>query len=258
MSERPQRVGVALAGHHRGKTRGAPPKAKLADRPRSRGSEASVSLDAATKAGRRTRPSSATERPRLGLSRNDVLDLVLAAAERDGASPAYARVLRGAADVFGSTPVSAVSIEMILDASRVSRRTFYQFFEGKEAVLDALLAVIASMWIASAQKAVEATPTERALVQAHADAFRLGGYLLRTLVAEALAAARAPVATRFDALVTALAEIHASLQPKASREALRARTVAVIAILLDRGIDPDSEMRETSEVVDQALAIFAV
>src|SRR5690606_5973573 len=51
---------------------------------------------------------------------------------------ARTRILQGAAYVFASVGVRAASVEDVLKASGVSRRTFYRFYENKESVMVAL------------------------------------------------------------------------------------------------------------------------
>ncbi len=51
---------------------------------------------------------------------------------------ARTRILQGAAYVFADAGVRAASVEDILKASGVSRRTFYRFYESKESVMVAL------------------------------------------------------------------------------------------------------------------------
>lgn len=61
------------------------------------------------------------------------------AADVSGASDAVrSRILRGAARVFGERGYSATSVETILEAAQVSRRTFYRTFRSKEDVLRTL------------------------------------------------------------------------------------------------------------------------
>ena len=55
-----------------------------------------------------------------------------------GESSARARILQGAANVFAASGVRAPSVEDILRASGISRRTFYRFYQNKEDVLVAL------------------------------------------------------------------------------------------------------------------------
>lgn len=54
------------------------------------------------------------------------------------AVPVRSRILRGAATVFGVRGYGASSVEAILDAAQVSRRTFYRTFRSKEDVLRTL------------------------------------------------------------------------------------------------------------------------
>jgi AcrR family transcriptional regulator len=57
----------------------------------------------------------------------------------DAASdPVRTRILRGAAGVFGERGYGATSVEAILEAAHVSRRTFYRTFRSKEDVLRSL------------------------------------------------------------------------------------------------------------------------
>jgi AcrR family transcriptional regulator len=52
-----------------------------------------------------------------------------------GESAVRTMVLQGGATVFAEQGVRAASVEDILKAARISRRTFYRFFDGKEDVL---------------------------------------------------------------------------------------------------------------------------
>src|SRR4051794_1966650 len=58
-----------------------------------------------------------------------------------GEDTVRSRILQGAAAVFAAQGARLPSVEDILTASGVSRRTFYRFFDGKEAVLLALYCV---------------------------------------------------------------------------------------------------------------------
>lgn len=55
-----------------------------------------------------------------------------------GAENAKAMILVGAAQVFAEQGARSVSVENLLTAAGVSRRTFYRFYKGKEAVMEAL------------------------------------------------------------------------------------------------------------------------
>lgn len=62
------------------------------------------------------------------------------------------RIIEGAAALFAETGVGDATVQGVLDRARVSRRTFYQYFDGKEDVLaavydrwvDGLVAVVAA------------------------------------------------------------------------------------------------------------------
>ncbi|HEY6561659.1 MAG TPA: TetR/AcrR family transcriptional regulator [Polyangiaceae bacterium] len=61
-----------------------------------------------------------------------------ASGEQLGEDTARAMILQGAARVFGQRGVRLATVEDILTAARVSRRTFYRLYEGKEDVMLAL------------------------------------------------------------------------------------------------------------------------
>jgi AcrR family transcriptional regulator len=226
-------------------------------RVRERAPEARASLSAATRTRVVRGPAVEEDAPRVGLSRAEALDIVLERAEAEGASPAYARILRGAADVFGRVGVESASVELILEAAGLSRRTFYQFFENKAQVLDALLAIIASIWRTDAARALAAAPRIETLAQVFIRAFRLGGFLLRALFAEALRP-HSPLAPRYDAMLDALTKTTlASLAHADARHArTRATIVAMIAIIMDSGIDPESRADTCRDVESRLCALF--
>ena len=59
-----------------------------------------------------------------------------------GGTPATRdRILSGAADVFEDRGLRGVTVKDLMDGASVSRRTFYQYFAGIDAVLDALYAL---------------------------------------------------------------------------------------------------------------------
>ncbi len=75
--------------------------------------------------------------------RTKALDFLLKTAVGLGVSHSYASILQGAADVVGLHGVE-VSVQDILKASNVSRRTFYQAFKNRDQVLMTLYALIQS------------------------------------------------------------------------------------------------------------------
>ncbi|HKU42052.1 MAG TPA: TetR/AcrR family transcriptional regulator [Polyangiales bacterium] len=94
------------------------------------------------------------------------------------------RILRGAAKVFGERGYGASSVEAILDAAGVSRRTFYRTFRSKEDVLRTLFDNSVQMLIRAVreapgqQKAPDAGSAVDAYLRVHANAGPLARVLL--------------------------------------------------------------------------------
>ena len=93
-------------------------------------------------------------------------------AAEDGAAPngkrtdAYSlrsRIIGKAAGVFGKRGAADTTVEDILRAAGVSRRTFYRFFQSKEDVLDALHEIGCNMLIGAARQVatMPGEPVER-------------------------------------------------------------------------------------------------
>ena len=62
------------------------------------------------------------------------------------------RIIGKAAGVFGKLGAADSTVEDILKAAGVSRRTFYKFFQSKEDVLDALHEIGCNMLIGAARQ----------------------------------------------------------------------------------------------------------
>jgi AcrR family transcriptional regulator len=73
------------------------------------------------------------------------------------------RIIGKAAGVFGKRGAADTTVEDILRAASVSRRTFYRFFQSKEDVLDALHEIGCNMLIGAARQvaALPGDPVER-------------------------------------------------------------------------------------------------
>ncbi|MCB9476829.1 MAG: TetR/AcrR family transcriptional regulator [Deltaproteobacteria bacterium] len=65
------------------------------------------------------------------------------------------RILQGSARVFAKKSMAEATVEDILQAAGVSRRTFYQFFKNKEETLDALYEVATDMLVTACRKAAD-------------------------------------------------------------------------------------------------------
>ena len=100
------------------------------------------------------------------------------------------RILKGAAKAFGESGLKATTVQNILNAAGVSRRTFYLHFRNIEAVLDALYADSATRLLDTLKRALQkSTNTDEALentVRAYLNFQREGGELLNLLQIEAM------------------------------------------------------------------------
>jgi AcrR family transcriptional regulator len=75
------------------------------------------------------------------------------------------KLLMGVARAIGDRGASETTVQDILDAAGLSRRTFYQFFQNKEDALDALFARVSAGMLSAVENLVadEDDPTEAAL-----------------------------------------------------------------------------------------------
>lgn len=105
------------------------------------------------------------------------------------ATGARGDVLRAAAAVFAERGFAAPTVEDLLAAASVSRRTFYKLFANKQEVLDALHAGAIELLLQSAGAASREarTPSEHVerVLDAYLSTVRRGGRLLLVLQGEA-------------------------------------------------------------------------
>ena len=100
------------------------------------------------------------------------------------------RILRGTAVAVAHRGVRATTVQHILDAAEVSRRTFYKFFKSAEDALGALFEVSTNLFAGTIQMAssAETEPMERIVsaVDAYLDLQQVGGRLIMELQLESL------------------------------------------------------------------------
>lgn len=127
--------------------------------------------------------------------------------------PVRLRILRGAAQVFGRLGFGATSVEAILAAASVSRRTFYKEFRSKEDVLRVLFESSVQRLIGAVRAASSGEGPVQARLEASIEAYvgvhSKAGALARVLLLEQfspdspLAAQRDAAMNAFSALITA-------------------------------------------------------
>jgi AcrR family transcriptional regulator len=105
--------------------------------------------------------------------------------------PVRIRILRGAAQVFADRGYGPTSVEAILEAAEVSRRTFYRAFRSKEDVLRALYDNSVEMLVRAVRDAGDRRKSrvERAIagVEAYIRVHANAGPLARVLLLEQFA-----------------------------------------------------------------------
>src|SRR5687767_7811992 len=72
-------------------------------------------------------------------------------------------ILKAATQVFAKRGTQSVTVADLLQASNVSRRTFYEYFDGKEAVLEAIYDISCAMLVDAIRQAARrhADPNKR-------------------------------------------------------------------------------------------------
>jgi len=105
--------------------------------------------------------------------------------------PVRSRILRGAARVFGERGYGATSVEAILEAAHVSRRTFYRTFRSKEDVLRTLFDRSVQRLLRAVREQADPKKNRQELVVASVEAYLRvhanAGPLARVLLLEQFA-----------------------------------------------------------------------
>jgi AcrR family transcriptional regulator len=84
---------------------------------------------------------------------------------------ARAQILRGAAEAFGGRGYAHTSVQHILDAAGVSRRTFYALFKNKDEVFDSLFGRALDRVLGHIRESVEGRSTAMDRLEAGVDAY---------------------------------------------------------------------------------------
>ena len=82
-----------------------------------------------------------------------------------------ARILDGASAVFQERPIPVVTVQEILERGQVSRRTFYQYFKGLDALMDALYEQFTDRLVTDVDAAIAAAEPGVEQIRAAIDAY---------------------------------------------------------------------------------------
>lgn len=151
----------------------------------------------------------------------------------DGAQqdPVRTRILRGAARVFGERGYGASSVEAILEAAQVSRRTFYRTFRSKEDVLRTLFDNSVQMLIRAVRDAAGDQRPQSEVVAAAVDAYLRvhanAGPLARVLLLEQFSPG-SPLAEQRNRAFASFAKLMTQASASAGRTAADPLLVAAV------------------------------
>jgi AcrR family transcriptional regulator len=179
-----------------------------------------------------------------------------------GADVARNMIMFGATRVFATKGFRGVSVEDLLEAGQVSRRTFYRFFKSKEDVALAMYTLGTSSLLESCRRAITTesdllTKLERC-IDIHLSNARMMGRLVYVLGGEAQSLESPLHARRMevhDVLVSMFAEAdptHAKVDPLLIRTLVFALE-QVVRTVLEQG---DEGRRVTPESINRARAVM--
>lgn len=109
---------------------------------------------------------------------------------------ARAQILAGAAQAFGEHGYAGTSVQHILDAAGVSRRTFYRCFHGKKAVFGEIFTQGVTIVLDLIRSAIAAADTPAAKLEAGVEAY-LGARMALGPLARVLLTEQFPVGSVF-------------------------------------------------------------
>ncbi|MBK8257435.1 MAG: TetR/AcrR family transcriptional regulator [Polyangiaceae bacterium] len=174
------------------------------------------------------------------------------------------KILAGAADVFRQKGVDASTVEDILLAAGVSRRTFYKAFANKEEVLVALHRELSGLLMSVMRNALEGAKTARERLERCVDVYLLAaqrsGGLMLELQAQALRTGK--LAERRKAVLTEMAELVEETSQKENRSLVDPLLVfgvlagmeAVVRQMMESGRLTDSDMARARRVLVRLAA----
>ena len=197
-------------------------------------------------------------------SRDNALTFIPQILTAFGVSPTTARIVRGATEVFSEQGVAATSVEHVLRAAKVSRRTFYKHFESKEQLVDVLFittdALLTGVFEASWERDGDAIENLRRSIRAFIRGFALAGHLLRALFVEALRPG-----TRLQQIYSERLDNHVAMaKPEMDRASgfsvdprlVRSLLLALQVTVTDAGVAPETSAVDVSQLERRLCRVF--
>jgi AcrR family transcriptional regulator len=174
-----------------------------------------------------------------------------------GETATRAKLLQGTARVIARKGVAATTVQDILTASGLSRRTFYQNFGSKDDALYALFALVTDTMLQTIRAAATATdPVERMLqtVDAYLPLWRANAKLSFVLQTEAMRAG-SPLGPLRQRTIDALCADAASAHERATGEAVdplffRAMILSLEGLLSHAAEDPAATHERIRHVLE--------
>jgi AcrR family transcriptional regulator len=155
------------------------------------------------------------------------------------------RILGGASRVFAEKGTRLATVEDILQAAGVSRRTFYLCFKNKDEVLAALYEVASGLVLEALRSAARSTPEPMKKLERCVDAYlafnQSDGELMRVLEAEALRpdSLLEPMRAR---LLEQLTELVSDILPRRRPDPLVVRGVLVALEAISHRVHAEGEV----------------
>ncbi len=186
-----------------------------------------------------------------------------------GTKETRARILAGGQAALGTRGIQTTTVEDILQEAGVSRRTFYQYFQSKEGLLQALYEDAMDRLLLAVQEAAtdvdDGAGKIRAAIQAYLDFQLAGGALLIQMQAEAIRSDSLVAQKReetLDALVQIVGQnvqsvLQQDLDPLVYRALLIGIEGLVIHCQADGVFDEDDSQRVGAIAIPMIFSVLA-
>jgi AcrR family transcriptional regulator len=181
-----------------------------------------------------------------------------AARRTAGSAAVRSQILIGASQAFGAKGLAGASVEDVLQAAGVSRRTFYKLFPNKEAVFEELAEAAGMIFLQSIKNAAALgkSPADKLAngIEVYLRAPQTAGPIFRVLQLEA-GRPGSPHAARRAAIIDALVDMLATgIEEATGRPADRLVVRGVIGAVEAISLHVHETAPDDDEVIDRAKA----